>query len=160
MEPLFTTETAYTLDEFKKFDFRVMRKSIISIYIMLAAIILLDAVLALLKKDWAGINTAIIIAVAFIAVYFPFSLDKKVKDTYNSNKTITKTVAKIEFFEDGFTEATDHSTYNFKYSDLNSVIETQTNFYLMIAKNQGVIIVKENCSAELIEFVQKLKNDK
>ena len=160
MEPLFTTETAYTLDEFKKFDFRVMRKSIISIYIMLAAIILLDAVLALLKKDWAGINTAIIIAVAFIAVYFPFSLDKKVKDTYNSNKTITKTVARIEFFEDGFAEATDHSTYNFKYSDLNSVIETQTNFYLMIAKNQGVIIVKENCSAELIEFIQKLKNDK
>ena len=42
------------------------------------------------------------------------------------------------------------------YDKLYRVVETPTNFYLMIARNQGMVIVKENCSAELIAFLQKL----
>jgi hypothetical protein len=159
MEPLFTTETAYTFEEFKKFNYKVMQKSVILIYSMLAAIVIL-VIGKSFFIDWSYIDTALIVAVIFIAAYFPFSLNKKLKDTYNSNKVMTKTVARFDFFEDGFSEITENATGNFKYADLNKIIETQTNFYLMLAKNAGAIIVKENCSEELIEFIRNLKKQK
>ena len=43
-----------------------------------------------------------------------------------------------------------------EYKDLYKIIETKTNFYLMIAKNQGIILKKENCNEELQKFVRKL----
>lgn len=36
-------------------------------------------------------------------------------------------------------------------------IETKTNFYLMISKNQGHMLLKENMSDDLQNFIRKLK---
>ena len=44
-----------------------------------------------------------------------------------------------------------------EYKDLYRIIETKDNNYLMIAKNQGLILKKENCSKELQEFLNKKK---
>lgn len=46
-----------------------------------------------------------------------------------------------------------------RYFDLTKIIETNTNFYLMYAWREGYVIVKENCSPELIRFLHEIKED-
>lgn len=157
MEPLFTTETAYTYDEYKRFNLALMRKNLIIIYSLLAALLLL-VILSSVLNGWSKFGAYYIPAVVFVAAYLPFGINLTIKRTYKSNKLITKTVGNFSFYESKVVETTDNATVNYKYSDLSSIIETQTNFYLMIAKNQGMIIVKQNCSAELIEFLKGLEN--
>ena len=46
-----------------------------------------------------------------------------------------------------------------EYTKLYKVLETKENFYLLIGRNQGIIIEKRNCSDKLIQFItdKKLK---
>ena len=47
-----------------------------------------------------------------------------------------------------------------QYEKLYKVIENKTNFYLMIADNQGYLVLKENCDDNLIKFINDLKSKK
>jgi hypothetical protein len=40
--------------------------------------------------------------------------------------------------------------------ELYRILETKTNFYLFLAKDQALNIIKANCSQELIEFLQSI----
>ena len=46
-------------------------------------------------------------------------------------------------------------TNTIRYSDLSEIIETDTNFYLMLGKNQGSLLNKNDCSEELINFLHR-----
>ncbi|MBR7047357.1 MAG: YcxB family protein, partial [Campylobacter sp.] len=72
----------------------------------------------------------------------------------------------FEFFEDYFTQKTNDFNQNvsadfsqIKYEDLYKIVETKTNFYLFVGNILAFTIIKENCSAELIEFLQKIKRE-
>ena len=56
-----------------------------------------------------------------------------------------------------FVSKTEKSESIVEYDKLYKIIETKTNFYLMIADNQGYIVSKANCSQELIDFIISLK---
>ena len=64
------------------------------------------------------------------------------------------------FYENYFEAKTNNSFTKFDYEDIFSVIESKTNFYIMKSPNQAHIIVKNNCSPELLEFISNLKNKK
>jgi len=44
-----------------------------------------------------------------------------------------------------------------RYEELYKIIETPTNFYLMLSPQHGSIVIKENCSDELLMFLDQLK---
>ena len=56
-----------------------------------------------------------------------------------------------------FTEENSYGNTKLEYSKLHKIIETKTNFYLMIAKNQGFILIKENFPEGLEEFLRNIK---
>ncbi len=158
MNPLFETETAYTLDELKKFNFNVNRKKFVFIYVFFFVLIAASVFKSVLI-GFTVADGAFIAAIIFSAALFSFLVNKEIKTNYNSNKQLTKTVAKMEFYENEFIEKTDRSNAAIKYEDLYRIIESKTNFYLMVAKNQGAIIVKKNCTEDLIEFIKNLKSN-
>lgn len=61
------------------------------------------------------------------------------------------------FYEDHLQETSNQQSVDVPYSSIAHLVETRTHFYLMTAANQGMIIIKNNCSAELIHFLQGLK---
>ena len=63
----------------------------------------------------------------------------------------------FEFYNDYFTETNEYGNTKLEYNKLHKIIETKTNFYLMIAKNQGFILVKENFPEGLEEFLRNIK---
>ena len=44
-----------------------------------------------------------------------------------------------------------------EYSKMYKLIETDTHFYMMIAKNVGFIVPKETMTEKQIEFIKGLK---
>ena len=47
----------------------------------------------------------------------------------------------MEFFENEFIEKTERSSTAIRYEDLFEILESKTNFYLMLAKNQGATLL-------------------
>ena len=61
------------------------------------------------------------------------------------------------FYEDYMEQVSVLGSTRIYYREIYKVLETATNFYLMIGRGAGSIIVKENCSEALIRFLQNLK---
>lgn len=159
MEPLHKTKTAYSFDEYFKFNktllFRQKNYKAITVVLPILYILTALCVFYLVRETaylilWAALFPVFIIV--FIA-----SFKRSVKKTYYSNKSITSCVAEFEFYDGYVAEKTENGESRIDYSKIYNIIETKTNFYIMLAINQGFIIVKENCTPELIEFIQSLK---
>jgi len=161
MEPLYTTQFAYTLEEYTKFNMEVMKtqKKIKILNIILTILSILIGALNYYANK-SIILSFIVASIPIISVFIivPFCVKKEIKKVYYSNQTLDKNISNYEFFENGIKETDLHSINSYKYSELTKIIETKTNFYLMIDNAQGYIIVKNNCSPELISFLSELKN--
>ena len=96
-----------------------------------------------------------------LAVLFPvllvISFNLGVRRGYVSNKAAHDVVSKFLFYEDHFEKNSEYSILKLTYDKLYSIIETKTHFYLLINGSQACIIIKNNCSPELITFLQDLK---
>jgi len=149
MECLFKTTTRFTLEEYKKFNNAILMKKHIWIAMSVAILfILLGGML---------LNSPFLIA---FAVLYPFLFilikNNSVKRVFNSNKITKNADVTFEFYEDYFKETHEAGEAKIPYDKLNEIIETKTNFYLMIAKNQGYMILKENMPEGLEEFIRNI----
>lgn len=161
MEPLYTTQFAHTLDEHIKFNKALMctKKNITAflfLFIMLS--IIPGAITYYINKNIILSITVTVIFIILILISFPISMKKTIERNYYSNKMIDSEISDYKFYETKFTETDSHGSVTLAYADLARIIETSTNFYLMIAENQGYLILKSNCSPELITFLSELKN--
>ena len=179
MEPLFTTQTDLILEEYQKFNAAVMSKNYENsklkkhlkwIWILVAVAILEIVVFHLLPGNSGAYDTfsvilitvtAIIIILSLVAYLFircPFFLNKSVEKAYFSNSFLQNNrLQSFSFYADHFEEKTNASLSKIEYSLIHTIIETETNFYILTGENQGYVIIKNNCSPELIEFIQNLK---
>ena len=161
MEPLFTTQTAYTYEEYKKFNFSVMKIKKMAVLFAVTIILYLLVILGWIfipnnsmSDNFIYIIGILILVEIILVIFIPINI----KSTYRSNKTMMNgSDVKIDFYNDHFEEASIKGTAKVDYKDLYKIIETKTHFYLMLAKNQGGIIIKQNCTPELIAFLQELK---
>ena len=99
----------------------------------------------------------------FFAIFYPiliwFLHNRQVKKVFSTNKALQNAVAEFEFYDTHFTETNIYGGATLEYSKLYKIIETKTNFYLMIAKNQGYILCKKNFPEGLDEFLRSIKID-
>jgi len=157
MEPLFKTEMKYTFDEYNKFNSVIIKKKLRKVEIYL---ILLGLCALLLK--FLDPNTYLPLFLLIFIIIYPavlyFSIKTRVKKTYDSNIMIKNLTETIKFYKEHFVVKTENSEARVEYNQLHKMIETNTNFYLMIADNQGYLVLKENCNEELIKFITDLKN--
>lgn len=175
MEPLYTTQFTYTLDEYFKYGKAVNRnKNNIKKRLLPLAIFFLlffsytfrasndmeisnsSPFSSTLPTVFASLASSILLTVILFA-FIHYFRKAKTKKYFYSNEIYKETV-KYEFFDNNFISSDSHYISNFNYNELTEIIENETNFYLMIADNQGFIILKDNCSSELISFLRSLKN--
>lgn len=152
MEPLFKISQKYTFEEYKKFTNAVLKwnRIIIGIFLWFA---FLSGVLLI---GFNGVSSEACFLVLFPMIYVilrKFSI----KRYYNSNKILKDITEEYEFYEDYVIAKNTNSEAKIEYNKIHKIIETKTNFYIMIAQNQGYIISKEICSEELIEFLLRIK---
>lgn len=159
MEPLYKTQTAYSFEEYSKYNEAVLlkQKSLKAVMIIIPVlyVLLMGAVFYSTRE----ISTVFVVLFALLlsTAVFIASFKKTVKKTYYSNKAITSCVADFEFYDNYVREITQNGETKLEYSKIYKIIETKTNFYIMASVNQGFIIVKGNCPDGLVDFIKSIK---
>ena len=153
MECLYKTTTKFTFEEYKRFNNAVMMKKHVLVIMIIAILLILLG--GILLDNLFLIVFAILYPLMFILVK-----NHSVKKVFDSNKITQNVDVTFEFYEDYFEEKHEAGEAKIPYDKLNEIIETKTNFYLMIAKNQGYMISKQNMPDGLEEFIKKIKLEK
>ncbi|MDA3058114.1 YcxB family protein [Campylobacter sp. VBCF_05 NA6] len=167
----YKTDTIFTFDEYKKFNNSIKGKWLTRIIFIIFGIWILYLLFwdfcFLIEEGFFSenffINLAALIWLGGLYYYANFYFVKK---TFYSNKLSANQHSFFEFFEDYFTQKTNDFNQNvsadfsqIKYEDLYKIVETKTNFYLFVGNILAFTIIKQNCSAELIEFLRKIKKE-
>ena len=147
---LYTMNSKFTFEEYKKFNYALLKKRhhllILAIYEIILALI--------------GIGTGNMFIIVF-TIIFPLILywiqNRNIKKIYNSNKVVQNLDVIYEFYDTYFVEKSEHGEMKIKYLKFDEIFETKTNFYLMIAKNQGYMLPKSDMPSELEEFIRNIK---
>lgn len=154
----FEVETKYTLDEYRKFNqvvldiiYRGRTKRIITI-----TVCMLTVVGFIVFKMYSSA------AIAFIVYAALFYLEKKgsekaINDAWKSNELMKDAVYHYKFSENKVEATSPKGLEILEYDKMYRLIETDTNFYMMIAKNVGFIVLKANMTNGQIEFVRGLE---
>ena len=150
MEPLYRTTNKYTYDEYKKFNRAVMLKKKTLIATIIAVLLILIG--GILLESLFLILFAIIYPILFVLL-----MNVGVKRVYNSNKILQDLDVNFEFYDDCFVVKHEAGEAKIPYDKLNEIIETKTNFYLMIARNQGYMVLKETMPEGFEEFIRGKK---
>lgn len=158
----FETRTELTLEEYKRFD-KWMHKNLTSMnrIFTIAKIILIALCIVLAVFSWKNGDMIRTIGELILAVLiFPvFSLVHTIsaQRTYQMiHKQQDGAVQMYRLYPDHMEQVRKQGNTQIAYDKLYRVAETDTNFYLMLSKMQGVILVKTNCDDKTIAFLHTL----
>ena len=155
----YQTKTTYTLDEFRRFSYEVQYKLNHAGKIQMAMFTAFCLMaLGSLAGEGRSLTAACLVCAVLVAPVFQLVLNQAVKKSYAANKAVQESESVFSFYSDHLEQDNALGHLTLEYSKIYRILETGTNFYIMVSKNQGFIIIKENCSPELIGFLQKLKN--
>lgn len=107
------------------------------------------------KRDAAGMFILVLTAGYLLFLWGVFTCS--VRKSFSSQKLLGNQHIRYEFLEDHFIVYTDTSRAEIRYPMLYRIIETKTNFYLLLGPNQSFVVKKENCSGELTGFLGELR---
>lgn len=155
---LFTTDATITFDEYVRFSNRLCRFKNILSYILWIGITGAFCVWAALLGRYIHAVMAALICISKVAGS-PAVKTAKLKQAFADRDSVGNCYLVYDFYEDGFVMTCNNDPGDlFHYWDLDAIIETKTNFYFKY-NGDGCIIIKENCSPQLIHFLHTMKND-
>ena len=150
MECLFKTTTKFTLDEYSKFNWTIVKKR----HMVLLSILV---VICFLLSGYLLQNNLLVVLAIIYPILFFIALRIGVNRVFNSNKLMQNVDVTYEFYNDYLQEKHEGGETKVPYDKISEIIETKTNFYLMIANNQGFMISKANMPEGLDEFIRSKK---
>ncbi len=154
-------DTEVTLEEYQK-----LVKCYPSFYWIRVIVAAIFALLLFLFIGKGDISTEIsiimyLVVMIIVMVYFKIKINVLIEQSYYrlyKNTTHDKSF-KTEFYEKYFKKIGEKITIKEDYSEISRIIETDTNFYIKI-KSGNIIIQKEKCDFDTINFIKNIDIDK
>ena len=153
---MYKTQTKITLDEIIKLNkvyFFKMQK-VRLILMVLYEIFLLWVCLSAFALHWILLGGIFLFLVIFVPIFWYMMLVANSKKYFKSNKVAQNSVINYTFEEDKIVIETERGSSFIKYDEVYKFYETKTNFYLFENNKQAYVIVKDNCSDELTQFIK------
>ena len=150
MGSLFHTTSKNTFDEYKKYVLTLQKKRLI---LTISLLVVFFCIVGYFTK-----HTLFYVAAVILPFLEYFSVVRPLKKLYYSNKLAVDAVLEYDFYDTYFTKKSVAGEDKIEYDKLAKIIETKTNFYLMLALNQGYMLKKEGMPKGLDEFIRKLKH--
>ena len=95
--------------------------------------------------------------VVALPMFLDIMMKKQVTKAYNDNANTQGINTSLTFYDNYYEGHSEIGDNKYLYEELYKIIETPTNFYLMLSPQHGSIVIKENCSEELLMFLDRLK---
>jgi len=154
------TDTKITYQEYKKIlklfpSLYLKKMSIISIAIILLFSVTLLPPDPMPFLDFLLVAVVFILLVAFILKIIDL-LFRKLKYKRFFNNDLDSIDYTLSFYEDYLEKVSENETTKIKYSYIKTIKETDTNFYILLKNKRRLVIVKNNCSSELITFIRNI----
>lgn len=159
MEPLFQTDMVYTYEIYELFNKLISAKSLRRLTIQMEILLPLMA-LFLYLMHMVELSIFFIVFTMVYPIVLIYVRKQAVKKTWQSNKMVQGQRIRYDFYADRVVQASPMGTAVCAYDKLHDILENDRLICLMIANNQGLVIVKENCSEELVQFLHGLKEKK
>ena len=150
MESLFHTTSKNTFEEYKKYVLTLQKKRLI---LTISLLVVFFCIIGYFTK-----HTLFYVAAVIVPFLEYFSVVRPLKKLYYSNKLAVDAVLEYDFYDTYFTKKSVAGEDKIEYDKLAKIIETKTNFYLMLALNQGYMLKKEDMPKGLDGFIRKLKH--
>jgi len=152
MDPLFITKSVFSFDEYKKFNFALSGKNTLIAFAIICPFIFFAGIYLM---EWLYVILSIVFPLIMFLTY-----KLQLRKIYKSNKFADKLETEFRFYNDYFTVKDVRSEATVQYDMLHKVIFTKTNVYLMIAKNQGYMLIKKNFPDGLERFIMQINPKK
>ncbi len=154
MEPMFQSQTEYTFEEYQRYNREILYnvKNVNKTIFMFRILLLIVAVVT---KELTYIAGALLVPIIFKAT-FTF----QEKRAYKKNEKLHNMMMYYRFYEDYIEQESKLGTVTIFHYQISDVLETATNFYLLTANNGAIMIVKEQCTPELIDYLVRFKESK
>ena len=150
MDCLYSITIQYSYKEYRRFNWKLFLNPIrVIIYIALE--------LWLLFLGWLVGHHFLYLLAILCPVLMVISQDIQFKKTWLSNKIAKNQTVKFDFYDTYFIGKDSYGESKVEYKKLYKILETKTDFYLMLSKNQGSILVKANLPDGLCEFLRTIK---
>lgn len=120
--------------------------------------LILSAVIAITSKSLFETLVVFSVMQVFIMIISKVRLEYFAEKLFNEmkKKNNINTKFETEVYDDCFVKKSESMSLTIKYSDISKSVETDTNFYLEYPRQNSVIIIKkENCELDLINFIRK-----
>jgi len=153
---MYKTQTKITLDEIIKLNkvYFLKMQRVRLILMVLYEIFLLWVCLSAFALHWILLGGIFLFLVIFVPIFWYMMLVNNSKEYFKSNKVAQNSVINYTFEEDKIVIETERGSSFIKYDEVYKFYETKTNFYLFETNNQAYVIVKDNCSDELTQFIK------
>ena len=112
-------------------------------------------ILAFVTKDLTYVAGALL-----VPLIFKFMFYFQEKRAYKRNPQLHNMMMYHRFYDNYIEQESKLGVVTIYHYQIRDVLETKTNYYLMTANNGTIMIVKENCSMELLEHLRQLKEFK
>lgn len=157
MKQLYKTEINFNLNEYRKFK-RITDSWIywLILPLLLWIPIWLSVSYLAIKNYWLFLVCMLVVSV--IVVVFIFVCKCISKFRYKRIVGSESIFCEIYFYEENVVQNSSFGKLSADYARLYDIDETKTNYYLYVTKKRAIIILKSNCSEELLSFIAKLSH--
>ncbi len=147
MKCLYTTTTEYNYKEFKRYNwtlFFARGKLAAPLFFELAVL----AIGIFAKKGFL-----LLAAIAYPVIIIGMQMFR-IRKAYKAAGAPKKLTVTYEFYETEVVERMQQGAAHFPYAKLHSIVETKTNFYVMVSASQCLVLCKRNFPEGLSDFVR------
>ncbi len=160
--PLFETKTELTFDECKKLWYaihnrrpcnrimRILLVVLLAVDVVLGVFLLVAGAPVYVAVFCIVISAAAMTALLLLPIYGARVYKRQLWPTDRSE-------AELRFYPGWLEERAGENISNLSYNKIYDIIETKTNFYIMISNVQAVPVIKEGCPDGLADFIRGIK---
>ncbi len=154
MEQLFEVTSHYTYEELKRYNrFYRIRKVYpkMLVFLLLMAAPAIKIILSGYQKMGLAIIIGLLLGTIGYVVFNAVRLPKALKNMPMFDKIVT-----VRFYENFITAEFDSNRVEYDHARIKRIYETNDNFYIDARSFGSIIIVKQNCSEQLSEYIREL----
>lgn len=154
----FEVETIRTYEEYERYNKVVYEKFYKTKTVRIVFLVIYFLMITILSLLGSYLEALAVVLIAGISIFAAkHYVNRDIKKTYETNELMKDAKVVYKFSEDRVESHSPIGIEVLEYSKMYKLIETDTNFYMMIAKNMGFIISKANMTKEQIEFVRGIE---